>query len=236
MIGDIHGCSKTFVGLLEKINLTFGDELFLLGDYIDKGLNSKAVLDHIISLKKEGYKIIPLRGNHEDMLLGNYIGETVKGWFDLADKELLSSFGIENLKGMSEDYIQFCNNLEYYHSEKDFIAVHAGLNFSNYNPFENADKPDPFANKEDLLWIRNWYDKINYEWLENRIIVHGHSPQTKSEIEEQFNILDEKRVLNIDCGAFLSKQKEHGLGYLCAFDFTNKELIFQENIEDENIY
>ena len=50
-IGDIHGCFKTFKSLLEtKINLTKEDQLFLLGDYIDKGKRNKEVLDYIIQV------------------------------------------------------------------------------------------------------------------------------------------------------------------------------------------
>ena len=68
-IGDIHGCSKTFKELLDKIGLIEGDELYLLGDYIDRGPDSKGVIDTIFELREKGFKVICLRGNHESMLL-----------------------------------------------------------------------------------------------------------------------------------------------------------------------
>jgi serine/threonine protein phosphatase 1 len=223
-IGDIHGCLATFKRLLYQININDEtDNLYLLGDYVDRGPNSKGVVDKIISLKKEGYKIFPIRGNHEQMLISDHNAETVKGWYDMADEELKNSFGIKNLTELPIQYIEFCKSLPFYIMEDNFIAVHAGINFIFDNPLEHS---------EDILWIRDWYDKVNYDWLQKRKIIHGHTPQTRQEIEEQFKCLDETKILNIDCGVYSSASKIHGLGYLCAFDLTNRKLYFQENIEE----
>jgi serine/threonine protein phosphatase 1 len=223
-IGDIHGCLNTFNELLQQLLLEKGDHLILLGDYIDRGPDSKGVIDRILELRKADFLLTTLRGNHEQMLIHDYISETVKGWKDMADEALKNSFGIERLEELPEMYFDFCNELPFYQSEKDFIAVHAGLNFRH---------EDPLHSKEELIWIREWYKNVNYQWLGDCIIIHGHTPQTREEIEQQFAELEEKKVLNIDAGAFLAEQKEHGLGYLCAFDWTNKELRFQENIEEK---
>lgn len=75
-ISDIHGCYKTFQRLVEEgIRLTKFDQLFLLGDYVDRGPSSKAVLDYIIGLMEEEFNIFPLRGNHENDLLEFAMGE-----------------------------------------------------------------------------------------------------------------------------------------------------------------
>ena len=68
-IGDIHGGAKTFCALLEKIYLQREDRVYLLGDYVDRGPNSRGVLDIILKLKEAGFGIFALRGNHEDMLI-----------------------------------------------------------------------------------------------------------------------------------------------------------------------
>lgn len=223
LVGDIHGCLDTFQALLALINFNPAqDHLYLLGDYIDRGPNSKGVLDELIRLKNKGYNIFPIRGNHEQMLIADYIAETEKGWVDMAEETFKSSFNIKSLKELPSQYIEFCKQLPYYILEDSFIAVHAGLNFAY---------KDPFSNPEDLMWIRNWYDNIDYNWLQNRKIIHGHSPQTRDEIEEQLKNFREKQVLNIDCGVFSSKSKVHGLGFLCAFDISNEKLYFQENID-----
>ena len=57
-IGDLHGCSRTFRKLiLENINLQKEDELYCLGDYVDRGPDSKGVIDFILELKEKGYKV-----------------------------------------------------------------------------------------------------------------------------------------------------------------------------------
>ncbi|WP_367391189.1 metallophosphoesterase family protein [Lewinella sp. LCG006] len=226
-ISDIHGCLDTFTELLNQLALKEEDHLFLLGDYIDRGPHSKGVVDRIMALRKAGVKLIALRGNHEQMLIYDYISETVKGWKDMADEALKRSFGIERLEQLPKPYFEFFNELPFFHQEDDFIAVHAGLNFRYESPFHS---------EEDLIWIRDWYKNIDYNWLGERVVIHGHTPQTIQEIETQLAMLGEKRVLNIDAGAFMSQGKENGFGHLCAFDWTNKQLYFQENIETNNKY
>ena len=62
-VGDIHGCYNTFESLIEdEIRLKTEDQLFLLGDYIDRGIRNREVLDYIIELKKEGFQNFPFNG------------------------------------------------------------------------------------------------------------------------------------------------------------------------------
>ncbi|MBP0018606.1 MAG: serine/threonine protein phosphatase [Cyanobacteria bacterium SBLK] len=67
-IGDIHGCSRAFDLLLDAIALQPEDTLITLGDYIDRGNDSKGIIDRLISLSQQGH-LIPLKGNHEIMML-----------------------------------------------------------------------------------------------------------------------------------------------------------------------
>ena len=76
VISDIHGCFITFKQLVEEvIKLNKSDQLCLLGDYVDRGPSTQAVLDYIIELIELGYNIFPLRGNHENDLLEYAKGE-----------------------------------------------------------------------------------------------------------------------------------------------------------------
>ena len=68
-IGDIHGCAKTLDGLLRELELMAEDHLIFVGDYIDRGPDSKGVIDRMLVLK-EKYSCTFLRGNHEELLLG----------------------------------------------------------------------------------------------------------------------------------------------------------------------
>ena len=70
VIPDVHGCSKTLRYVVEEmIRLQKEDILFLLGDLIDRGPDSKGVIDYIMGLEARGYNVTTLRGNHEDYLL-----------------------------------------------------------------------------------------------------------------------------------------------------------------------
>ncbi len=227
LIGDIHGCVNTFESLLSKIEITKEDNVILLGDYVDRGLFSKQVIDKIMEVQNQGFNLTALKGNHEEMFVNNYLAEVEKGWHQMGDDELLQSFETQEMKSIPKTYVEFCDQLPLYHADDSLIAVHAGLDFGSDNHFGKS---------EYLLWSRDWYPNIDFDWLGNRIIVHGHTPRTIEEIKTQFGELEKNRVLNIDGGAFLSEQKHHGLGHLCAFDLTNMELIFQENVETKNLY
>lgn len=226
-IGDIHGCLDTFNALLEKMKLTQSDELIFLGDYIDRGWNSKGIIDKIESLQKENYQIVTLRGNHEQMLIDYYDEAVEKNLKGVGDARLLQSFSVSNIKYLPIEYIGWCRKLPLYYLTGNYILVHAGLNFNHQ---------DPLTDEVDIIWIRNWYAQINKKWLGNRIIIHGHTPQSRMETAGQYRNMKKQQVLNLDCGAFLSQYKQKGLGYLSAFDMTNEKLYFQENIDKDNIY
>ncbi|MCJ8277615.1 MAG: serine/threonine protein phosphatase, partial [Bdellovibrionales bacterium] len=66
-IGDIHGCAEELNKLISLLPLNSEDTLVFLGDYIDRGPNSKKVVDIILDLKKN-YNVICLKGNHEAMI------------------------------------------------------------------------------------------------------------------------------------------------------------------------
>ena len=78
MIPDIHGFPKTLEYLIRQIALTKNDQLFFLGDYIDRGPSSAGVLDIILDLQNQGYTVYCLRGNHEEDFLQDYRGEKKK--------------------------------------------------------------------------------------------------------------------------------------------------------------
>ena len=68
-IGDIHGCSDKLTLLLESLSLQKDDRLIFLGDYINRGVDSRGVIKIIVNLKKSGHDVICLMGNHEKLLI-----------------------------------------------------------------------------------------------------------------------------------------------------------------------
>lgn len=219
-ISDIHGCLYSFKGLLKKLNFSKEDQLFLIGDFIDRGDNSKGVIDHIWQLQSKGYSIHCLRGNHEQMLLDSrYNFEQGRDWQVHGGNTTLYSFRAHTIGGIPKEYLRWMDGLPLYLEKDNYIFVHAGLNF---------DMPDPLMGENSMLWIRRWYDNINDSWLGNRMIIHGHTPKEKAEIEFMLKVLDKGKVLNIDAGCVFEFA---GLGHLCGVDLTNRTLHFQKRID-----
>lgn len=227
-VGDIQGCLRTLDALLDKIGLTTEDEIIFLGDYVDRGPDSLGVLNRLARLKLNRYQVKMLRGNHEQMLLDSYKYSIERNELSLGDPQLLDSFGITSLQQIPIEYIDFMSNLPFYHLSDNYILVHAGLNFKLGD--------DPLRNEEDMMWMRHWYNQIDRNWLGNRIVIHGHTPQTKMDTMAQLENLDKLPVLDIDCGIYLRSKLYKGFGHLCAFDMTNQMLYFQENVDEDCIY
>ncbi len=235
-ISDIHGCLSTFKALLwDQIGFTQRDELFLLGDYVDRGPDSKGVLDFIMKLREDGYAVRCLLGNHEDMMVRSMSNfDELDMWLLNGGNPTLESFGVSYVEDIPQNYIDFIGEMEYCIEVDEYLLVHAGLNFTPPNP--NSGKGDflfrifdPLQDKKSLLWIRDWYQDMDREWLGDRIVVHGHTPIPQTKIKTMCAELETNRVLDIDNGGFATFQSE--MGHLCAFDMTNRKLFFQRNIE-----
>lgn len=221
-IADIHGGSKTFKALLERIRLKPSDQLILLGDYVDRGQDSKGVLDTIISLQESGYTVTALRGNHDDMLLRTAIGRHDEfseqyllewGWHTLL------SFGCTSMLQLPDRYIRLIDSMPYLHYDSDYIFLHAGLN-------READKPLTESDHIDMLWSRwIWEDTAR---LGNRTIVSGHTIKPVDTIR---NTLFKPHIL-LDNGGFTSDQPE--FGNLVALNLDTKELHLQPWIDGES--
>lgn len=222
-ISDIHGCSRTFESLLERLSLEKTDQLFLLGDYIDRGPDSRGVIDRILALQEAGQQVHCLRGNHEQMLLNALADKRHLAVFMTnGGMETLLSFGVERPGFVPEKYLSFIKDLPLYLEIPDYLLVHAGLNFK---------LQDPLQGENEMIWIRNWYADIQYEWLGPRLIVHGHTPIGKSNITAMAGRLPLLRVLNIDAGCAYTYHSD--MGFLCAFDLDSGKLYFQENTEPD---
>ncbi len=223
-ISDIHGCATTFKALLRQIEFSIADELYLLGDFVDRGADSKDVFDHIFELQDSGHTVHCLRGNHEAMMLDSNISmDKHLMWLRNGGRETLDSFGADNLAAIPRRYLNFINAMPYYLEVGNYLLVHAGFNFSI--PVE-----DIFTAKDSMLWIRNWYRDINKTWLGERIIVHGHTPTIQSDIKMRAKKLAILPALDIDAGCVYAHYGR-GLGNLCAFELNTQQLYFQENTE-----
>ena len=210
-IGDIHGCFNPFCELLEqKIRFRKGDRLVLLGDYIDRGYQTREVIDYIIGLQESGYDVIPLKGNHESMMLDSMDDEQMlSNWFLNGGYETLYSFGVDSLNDLNIKYLHFFRNLPSYYIQDRFMFVHAGF---------NDEISDPLADQFEMIWSR----KENYSnpFFNDKIIVHGHTPVSLTVCREA--LLSRNRVINIDTGCVYDELG--GLGHLTAIELFSREL------------
>lgn len=213
-ISDIHGCSKTFISLLEKIKLTPEDQLFLLGDFINRGGDSLGVIKTIRRLQDEGFHIFYLRGNHEQMVL-----DVLRRW-PLQLKPYLKKYGSADLLNkegrLRSKVFEFLQEGLYYFELDNYYLVHAGFDFK-------AEKPLKTYNK--MLSIRRFTP--TYEKISQKLIIHGHVRHSLEKI--QTNILTNKSHISIDNGC--ASTKIIGQGNLVCLNLDTKELIVQPNIE-----
>lgn len=91
-IGDIHGCLRALDSLLESVDLQPGDLLVTLGDYVDRGPDSKGVLQRLVELQAR-CRLIPLKGNHDLMMLAACEDlEHFNEWLSCGGKQSLESY------------------------------------------------------------------------------------------------------------------------------------------------
>jgi len=215
-ISDIHGCYKPFYELVvNTIKLTKSDILILLGDYIDRGEESKDVIDFIIDLKKTGFNVSPLAGNHEVMLLDSYYNpEILPLWLMNSGMSTLNSFGIRNIKEIDNKYLDFFKSLEYYRIIDKVIFVHAG--FDDF-------AIDPFTDRHGMVWeCRTSYQ---HPLLSDNIIIHGHRPKTLPFINGLIN--GKSKVIPIDTGCVY--KTEMGYGILSALEVDSMTIFSVQN-------
>lgn len=215
VIGDLHGNDIAFRKALKTVSLKKEDKLILLGDLIDRGRDSKGVLDTIILLLESGFKnIICLRGNHEQMLLDAFYDASKEAiWLKNGGDKTLLSFMSNFTDEIPLKYIKLIETFDNYHIQGEDIFVHAGLNLKIDNPLEDI---------KSMLWIRNMdIEDLSNTQLKNFRIIHGHTPKKKNEIIEDFNT--SKKVLCLDNGGYLN-EKEYG--QIVVADLTNNKIFF----------
>jgi len=167
-IGDIHGCLAQFDALLQSTAPTKEDQLILLGDYVDRGPESAGVLKRIISLSPT-YDVIPLMGNHEQMMLeARSSHEHFSDWLlNGGDATLRSYGGVRGaLRDVPAEHWHFLEQKLRPHFETGtHIFVHAGA----YPDMSLEEQPDYM-----LRWER--FDSI-LPHESGKTIVCGHTPQ-----------------------------------------------------------
>lgn len=216
VIGDIHGCYEE---LNELINLLpKGDKLFFVGDYVDRGPNSKKVIDKLLEEKKRS---VFIRGNHEDMMINalsaSYVPYTSlynddrSLFFNNGGNKTADSYGQTNIqfaaRHVPKEHWDFFKSLKYFHEEDDFVVVHAGFKIGI--PLQEQDR-------RIMMWIRDaWYSNES-QW-KGKFVIHGHTPTWY--INGGFEPIVGVNSINIDTFCY-------GGGRLTAYNPITKEIVY----------
>jgi serine/threonine protein phosphatase 1 len=210
-IGDVHGCYYSLKALLEEqVQLTDEDQLFLLGDYINRGDHSALALDYVMELVAAG-NTYALRGNHEQKLLMAF-----DCGFDFFE-EFLEEYGSSDLLDeRMYRYLEFCAGLDYCIQSGDFLLSHCGF---------TQGVPTPFT---DLREMFHGVDIVLDETLLKTChSIHGHSTEAIATIEKK--VAERHKAICLDAGCAYEDNED--LGQLCALDLDSFQLYKQANVD-----
>lgn len=208
-IGDIHGRADLLEKLLGKIkadarkNSQARPHIIFLGDYVDRGMESKKVVDLSLDFDLKGGTKVYLKGNHEAMML-DFLADPSTGplWFENGGLATLLSYGVQpqgnfssknDLENIRDQFLtnipkahkDFYGNLVLNYELGNYFFVHAGV---------NPDRPLDKQTCEDLLWIRDKF--LESKKPLEKTVVHGHSVVFDQMVSENH--------ISVDTGAFFT--------------------------------
>ena len=183
-IGDIHGCLDQVQRLVELCERDAGAQrakFVFLGDYIDRGPDSRNVIDFLIDLQKwSPDEIICLRGNHEELLLAAVDApDWEENWLRNGGIQTLQSYGAATVATIPQDHIDWIRSLPKFHDDGLRFFVHAGV---------HPDRPLESQDEHDLLWIREPFLSSTKDF--GCLVVHGHTPLSSGKPDIHFNRLN----------------------------------------------
>lgn len=195
-VGDIHGRIDLLVDvqrqILDDANRSPAPAspiVVYLGDYIDRGLNSREVIDRLIDSPLPGFETVTLRGNHDQFLL-DFLDNPACGeaWLKYGGDATLYSYGVlppadfaaadslaslrdQLLEAVPARHVSFLANCQLAYESGDYLFVHAGVDPAKSLARQNA---------RDLMWIRDKFLKHDADL--GKVVVHGHSVSDQPDI------------------------------------------------------
>lgn len=221
VMSDIHGQYDLFLKMLDRIDLKREDLLVIIGDICDRGKKSYEIYMKCMKMRKLGYNLKFILGNHEDMLL-----EDLKNHYPLRyeteysfyrhskyfENKDMKDWHEENFLEEIEWLVKWLKNCPLIISGNENIFVHAGLDLKKV-----LEKQE----KETVLWTREEFwlmENVELEEYKGKNIYFGHTPNINGRISKKTD-----RIKGIDCGAFFT----HFLG--CVEVKSQKEIYVYED-------
>jgi serine/threonine protein phosphatase 1 len=214
-IGDVHGCSAALAFLVRAIDPTALDTLVFLGDYIDRGPDSRGVLEQFIALAKR-CTVVPLLGNHEEMVLAVLSGgrSEVRFWWTFGGDVALASYGWKGGPELSPadvrrlipaEHLEFFKGCRDYYETVRHLFVHA-----YYDPH----LPLHQQKGGGLRWAS--LPSVPERYCSGKVAVVGHTPQKNGEVLD----LGYLKCIDTFC---------HGGGWLTALEVETGRRVWQAN-------
>ncbi len=222
-IGDIHGCLDPLQRLIQTLKPNPFDTLVFLGDYVDRGPNSKGVIDYLIELKKT-HSCIFLLGNHEVLMLDYLAGLlTINDWERNGGIATLDSYTHEGTLHIPESHLDFLKACLPYLDTPDYFFVHGGV-----KPFRSIEENLCKMTKLELVWERSHLDDAvlnaqDYKW--EKTVVCGHTPIPRPIVLE--------KLIAIDTGCVYNQHSQ--LGRLTAISLPEKSITQVDNRQPQSI-
>lgn len=185
VMSDLHGSLDLFEKFILAEGIKKDDLIIINGDSIDRGTNSKDLLERYINLENQGYKIIHILGNHENMFY-DYVklNQNKERYILNGGLETLKQYNSETLLKIHLEYIEKMVNII---QVGEYIIVHAGV-----NPLVSLDE----QTLRDTIWIRDEFIDKDLSIFGKKIIF-GHT------INKDYKInFRENGSISIDCGIY----------------------------------
>jgi serine/threonine protein phosphatase 1 len=209
VIGDVHGHYDALLGLFEKIAPDKNDEIYFLGDLIDRGPQSSQVVEFVMN---NNYNCI--QGNHEIMLI-NALGDghtnhkALQGWMQNGGNATVISYGN---KMPSIEHIEWMKNLPLYYDLGDYWLVHAGLD-PNFTIEQQS--------SDQFCWIRTPFHHSNQPYFNDKTIIIGHTITFTFKGLKPGQLARGEGWIGIDTGVY-----HHEQGWLTALEL-NDSIVYQ---------
>jgi serine/threonine protein phosphatase 1 len=170
IVGDVHGCLDMLKRLMGSIGWSpEADRLIFLGDFIDRGSQSRGVVEYVMEIAKLSERVECLMGNHEQILLDFMDGKDTNTFFLNGGVATLNSYRSEQQKYggflIPDEHLAFFRSLKLLIELEDYYVVHAGL-----RPGVAIES----QSTEDLLWIRDSFIFSNHAF--GKRVIFGHTP------------------------------------------------------------
>jgi len=193
------------------------DQIFFLGDLIDRGPESAKVVEFV---KQSGYPC--LLGNHEQLLLNSFPNGRVyppalQAWLASGGQNTIKSYGD---LAIPPEHLNWMQQLPPYLDLGDFWLVHAGV---------HPNLPLKAQTANEFCWIRREFHSMRHPYFSDRTIVTGHTITFTLPGVEPGQVAQGKGWLDIDTGAYHPKS-----GWLTALDIT-QELVYQANVYQNSV-